>query len=228
MAINQQTGLYGIFFGSYLDESDYLTTDTHLTVNARYIERCLDGFGWSRQSIAAILGNMEVESTLNPGIWQNHNIGNNSGGYGLVQWTPATKYFEWCTKNNYLPYTMDAALLRIIYELNNNLQWIATNSYNFSFEEFSKSNKSAGELARAFMLNYERPADQSETNQAYRSAMANRWYKWLSGEGMLEPPDIDDPSNPTTPTTKSKRKKGYNFLILNRRRRMEQWIKRSF
>ena len=43
--------------------------------------------------IAGIIGNMVRESTLNPNLWQN-GIGVTSGGYGLVQWTPATKYLN--------------------------------------------------------------------------------------------------------------------------------------
>lgn len=41
--------------------------------------------------IAGIIGNMVRESTMNPNLWEN-GIGATSGGYGLVQWTPATKY----------------------------------------------------------------------------------------------------------------------------------------
>lgn len=46
-----------------------------------------------------MLGNMETESTINPGIWQSLNSGNASGGFGLTQWTPATKYINWANNN---------------------------------------------------------------------------------------------------------------------------------
>ena len=40
--------------------------------------------GWTDNAIAAMLGNMQSESTINPGIWEN--LEPYSGGYGLVQW----------------------------------------------------------------------------------------------------------------------------------------------
>lgn len=47
----------------------------------------------SNACIAGIIGNMVRESTMNPNLWEN-GIGATSGGYGLVQWTPATKYIN--------------------------------------------------------------------------------------------------------------------------------------
>ena len=94
---------------------------------------------------------------------------------GLVQWTPYTKYTEWVTSD---PSTMDNNLSRIIYELENNLQWIATSSYNYSFKEFSQSEDTPYNLALAFLANYERPADP---NQPVRGTQAEFWYEFLGG-----------------------------------------------
>ena len=44
--------------------------------------------GWTDNAIAAMLGNMQSESTINPGIWEG--LDPYAGGYGLVQWTPYT------------------------------------------------------------------------------------------------------------------------------------------
>lgn len=46
--------------------------------------------GWTKQSVAGILGNIQSESGLNPDIWSG------DGGYGLVQWTPGSKLIDWC------------------------------------------------------------------------------------------------------------------------------------
>lgn len=73
---------------------------------------------------------------------------------------------------------MDNNLSRIIYEIENNLQWIATSAYNFSFEEFSKSELSPYELGLAFLSNYERPADP---NQPLRGTQAEFWFEFLGG-----------------------------------------------
>ena len=43
--------------------------------------------GWTAEAVAGLLGNQQVESTLNPGIWQDLTPG---GGWGLVQWTPSS------------------------------------------------------------------------------------------------------------------------------------------
>lgn len=94
---------------------------------------------------------------------------------GLVQWTPYTKYTEWVSGD---PSTMDNNLSRIIYEIENNLQWIPTQTYNFSFEEFSKSELSPYELGLAFLANYERPADP---NQPQRGTQAEFWFEFLGG-----------------------------------------------
>lgn len=61
-------------------------------------------YGWSDVSIAAVLGNMEVESTINPGA-QNLSEKNgdrpNDYGIGLIQWTGSrhTKMFNWVASN---------------------------------------------------------------------------------------------------------------------------------
>lgn len=84
---------------------------------------------------------------------------------------------------------MDNALSRIIYELENNIQWIPTTNYNYSFEEFSKSLDTPYNLGMAFLYNYERPADQ---NQPQRGTQAEEWYTFLTGEIPPEPTPLDN------------------------------------
>lgn len=51
-----------------------------------------------------MLGNMQQESGINPGIWEV--LPNANFGYGLVQWTPAIdKFFSWAAKNTSLSNT---------------------------------------------------------------------------------------------------------------------------
>lgn len=200
---NLRSGTYGNYYGSFFDESGPLTV-AQMQVNAQYIYSALTAAGWTQESIAAILGNMEVESALNPGRWQNDSVGATSLGYGLVQWTPTTKYTDWCAANNRSdPSEMDNALARIIYELENGLQWIATSAHNMSFAEFTKSTAAPATLAAAFILNYERPADQSTSAQAYRGSLAEKWYTYLTGK---------EPTPPSTGGT-TRRKKKYNFVL---------------
>lgn len=94
-------------------------------------------------------------------------------GYGLVQWTPYTKYTNWVTGD---PSTMDNNIARILYEVQNNLQWIATAGYNYSFSDFTHSTDNAYNLGLAFLANYERPANP---NQPQRGTQAQEWYNYL-------------------------------------------------
>lgn len=210
---NERSGLFGTYYGSYFDESEPLT-EAEMQANVTYIYKYLAPHGWTKNAVAAMCGNMQAESTINPGRWQSDSVGNYSLGYGLVQWTPVTKYTDWCSEAGYSdPSEMNANLARIVFELQNNLQWYATDSYNISFAEFSTSSEDSGTLAKAFLLNYERPADQSSSVQEYRASLADNWYSYLSG---VEP---GTPTDPDTPGTSAKsRKKRYNFILFNQRR----------
>lgn len=215
---NLRTGSFGSYYGSFSGESVVLNQE-QMKTNAKYIYSYLSNAGWTKTAIAGILGNLQAESSINPGRWQSDSVGNTSLGYGLVQWTPSTKYTEWCSANGLSdPSEMDSNLKRILYELENNIQWIATNNYNFSFKEFSTSSKTVSELAKAFLLCYERPADQSESVQEYRASLGEAWYEYLEGTTPEQPG-----TNPTDPTIKKKKK--YNFLLFNANRRRNQWIK---
>lgn len=89
---------------------------------------------------------------------------------------------------------MDANIFRILYEVENNIQWIATSTYNYSFKEFTQSTDTPYNLALAFLANYERPA---EPNQPARGTQAEYWYEFLGGL----------PPVPPVPTVTRKHKK---------------------
>lgn len=217
---NKRTGKYGgTYYGSYFTESEPLN-NSEMAVNARYLYEVLHYIhGWTMNGVAGLLGNTQAESSINPGRWQSDNVGNYSAGYGLVQWTPVTKYTDWCGSSGYSdPSEMDAAIARIIYELENGGQWYATDSYDMSFSEFATSDSDPGTLAKAFLLNYERPADQSSSVQEYRAGLATNWYTYLSEYYAGITPDIPDPE-PDTPSKPWSKKKGYNFLLFNQSKR---------
>jgi hypothetical protein len=155
----------------------YLSIE-EMTVNAQYILNYLLAKGWSKNAICGMLGNMQTESTINPAIWQNLDEGNTNLGFGLVQWTPASKYINWANSNS-LPYQeMDSNLSRILWEVQNNQQWIKTTDYPLTFQEFTVSNETPSYLAQTFLRNYERPANQNQPN---RSTQAEYWFTTLTG-----------------------------------------------
>lgn len=158
-------------------------TLSEMTVNAQYILNYLMAQGWTKNAVCGMLGNMQTESTINPGIWQSLDEGNMSGGFGLVQWTPATKYTDWADARSLVWGAMDSNLKRILYEVEENLQWIHS---SMSFLEFSQSTDTANNLGMLFLAHYERPADPDQPN---RGTQATYWFNNLTGGGVVDPPD---------------------------------------
>lgn len=179
-------------------------TQEEMQTNARYIWNYLGTRGWSINAVAGMLGNMQTESTINPGIWEGLNEGATSRGFGLVQWTPATKYLNWCTENDLEPSEMDSALQRIEYELEKGLQYYPTDTYPETFAEFKVSTKDPYYLGMAFLANYERPA---VSNQPKRGDQAVEWYEFL---GALPAPESTKPKRRKLPL--------YMMLMATRRR----------
>lgn len=185
-------------------------TQSEMETNATYIYYYLSQRGWTLNAVAGMLGNMQTESTINPGIWQNLNEGVGPA-FGLVQWDPFTKYTNWCEENGLEPSEMDSALQRIEWELENGEQYYPTTAYPETFAEFKVSTADPYYLGMAFLANYESPADP---DQPARGTQAETWYTFLSGLGPITP----------TPTPTTKKKRGYNFVLFgNKQWRNRQW-----
>ena len=163
-----------------------ISTNAYLTRkqcedNAFYIWEYFTGTGgWTKNSVAAMLGNMFVESTINPGLWQGFDEFDLTGGFGLVQWTPASKYIDWAATigaDEYAAYKLiDPQCQRIMYELMNDLQWQETQG--MSFLEFTQSNAGIRYLSDRFCWGYEIPDDP---DLVLRADLAEYWYKLFSG-----------------------------------------------
>ena len=176
MAVSRRSGYYGIYYGNTYHTSNSMGRDKQ-QYNAKYIWAALQNNGWTLNAVCGMLGNMQAESAINPGRWQSDHVGNMSGGYGLVQWTPATKYINWLSSSAD-PSTMDNNLSRIKWECANNKQWRKSKQYPISFREFKTSTQSVDYLAGAFLYNYERPA---KYNLAPRVRNARYWWEYLGG-----------------------------------------------
>ena len=165
-----------------ITKNEIINSNSYLSVsqmynNAMYIASYFYQHGWTINAIAAILGNMQTESNMNPGIWESLDEGNTEGGFGLVQWTPATKLINWCDSLHLSYKDIDAQLARILYEMDNGLQYYPTDNYPETFKEFSTSTKSCEYLAGAFLYNYERP---KSPNTEKRGEQARYWYYILA------------------------------------------------
>ena len=141
-----------------------------------------------------MLGNIEQESQLNPGIWQNwHNT--EKLGYGLVQWSPAKGFLEEVGLNadsaDNLANTdakklMDLELDFLIYTCTvkdyTKNRWIATSKYSspyiMKYEEYIKSEHSPEDLALVFHASYERSNDNDKLKNT-RANNARKWYNYF-------------------------------------------------
>lgn len=144
--------------------------------------------GWTPNAVAAMLGNMQAESYINPGQWQHgYPVGSYSPtcGYGLVQWTPWYEKIGPWTDNDLTNY--DLQLTRIQYEVDNNIQWENDRPgihYDESFYDFTQSTASIDYLTRCFFWCYE-----YGTWSDNRITWANYWYTYIT----------DNPPPPPTP-----------------------------
>lgn len=189
------TGKYGIYY--YIDSSSAreILTWEQMLANASYFYSNVNALypAWTLNSISAMLGNIRYEGAMNPSQWQYGLNKSTSGGYGLCQWTPATKLLDWLPSIGEPRTSIDGQVERINFESVNGGQWIATTKYPISFQQFLASTESPDNLASVWVYNYERPKRPQDT-ESYRRAMANTFYNYLSGQEPVPP----EPPKPKT------------------------------
>lgn len=174
------------------DEEDVFLTIGQSLENSQLVANFFAG-SWSPEAISALCGNMRVESTVNPNMWEQGYGHDPNRGYGLVQWTPATKYIDWAIDNG-LPWQHgDSQLARIEYEVQNDIQWIPISDYDYmTFQEFTQSTQPVDYLTPAFTWSYERPNQQAgEESMPARVAFAELCIQELDFEGEPTPPPDD-------------------------------------
>ena len=171
---------------------NYPLSRAEMDSNAVKFYYVMSRLGVSYNAILGMLANIESESRINPGAWQDY--APFVAAYGLVQWDPYTKYSDWAGagwENN-----GQKECERIIYEANNGLQWgasIYAENYGFPFyppislNEFIHSDLDPKLLADYWIFYYEKPA---ETEYAYRLAQHQAqvdYYNNLLGGGYVPP-----------------------------------------
>lgn len=178
--------------GKWISKNDWLTK-TEMKNNAELLWDYFRPLGWTLEAVSAMLGNMQVESNINPGIWGdlNPNGDPDTTGYGLVQWTPYTRITNWLRSHGYELGDGDAECEKIQEEMEHpeiEVTWLPVGDYQFTFKEFAHSTKSPEYLADAFLKCYERPADPE---QPIRGTYAREWYNFLKS-GHVYVPRFDD------------------------------------
>lgn len=198
-----------------------LTYD-EMKVNATFIWNYLGGRGWTLDAVCGLLGNFQVESTINPNRVENSAISRwpewGNYGFGVAQWTPwYTKqkpdgtyydpanyhgsnnptYGYWAKQNGYTILFDGSGTIgkfepQLDY-LNNNY---GTSSGKTWVQNYKTTSAGPEQAAKDFYVYYEK----SESGTwGTRPAKAAAWYEYLSG-------------GPVPPSPSQKRKT--NFIIL--------------
>lgn len=164
----------------------WLTEDESLN-NAQMVVNHFVGTDWTKESLSAMLGNMRHESSINPNMYEYGYAWEDNRGFGLVQWTPRSKYWDWATAQGLDPYLGDSQLARIDYEVDNNIQWIPRDSYgDMTFAQFRQNSGawSVEYLTEAFTWGYERPnTTAGNESMPGRKAFALRCFNELDFTG---------------------------------------------
>lgn len=161
--------------------------------NAYLFYSVMYGYGFDFKSICAMLGNIQRESGINPGLWQSLKV-NPKMGYGLVQWTPSTNYTDWAKSHGY---SIDDGNYQCkwIAELSDSKQWIKTQAYPLTWKEFANNTKkkSLDYLTMAFLKNFERAGVEKADE---RKKYAKQWYDYLRNMDVSVPPDSVNEKSP--------------------------------
>lgn len=206
---------------AWISEDRYLT-QSEMENNANIIINEFRSRNIDDNTIAALLGNMQRESTLSPVLTER----GGGGGYGLIQWTPQSVLVNNCNTLGISPYTSgDVQLQVILAEIEGTLsgwyssQGFISNYYNsgatpdmigLTGSDFLSNtmNWTVDKLTVAYMVCRERPSfDPSINAYQLRQQYARDWLEYMGG---VVPP---------TPTPTSLRRNHFNFVLFNKRRR---------
>lgn len=121
---------------------------------------------WTPNAVIGMLGNMVGESGLNPARWEgdkDRSINNERGiskGFGIVQWTPWNKHWDWCKENdrNYDPYDIVGQLEHIQDEFfgSKGQYYVLTNPHYVVgyYNQFSRDSFYSGDIRTYIDNNY--------------------------------------------------------------------------
>lgn len=184
----------------------WIATDVYLqqdkrNENARLIWDYLTTLSWTPQAVAGILGNMDVESTMNPALIEGRGthtlIDNNTclaigtgTGVGLVQWTGHTttppagqKLASFAIRYNKNWYDGELQCFRLEREYDENLQFDpgVVDGVSWDWQTYVASDESPEQLAKVWQYLYERGGTDTQTRQR----KARYYYNLFTRNPML-------------------------------------------
>ena len=201
----------------YTEFQVWLTEEQSLS-NAQLVANHFKGSDWTQEAISALVGNMRHESSINPNMYEYGYEWEEDRGFGLVQWTPRSKYWDWAVARSLPPREGNSQLARIDYEVDNNIQWInnghalrygLSDKYDFSFADFRTNAQglTVEALTEAFMWNYEGPAYEagvgSLSGRQQFAGVALSTLDWEGTGGGGTDPTPSRPHRPVVADTKT-------------------------
>lgn len=214
---------------------------TEQTDNASEIWRTLvNVYGWTENSASAVIGNFQYESALNPGQFEHGKNYSMSDGFGLGQWTPATKISNYIGSTN--KNDMSDGAKQMLYFLASPGQYStyflnpdgSSRYYNetglpyiTNMADFSRSNASISNLTKLWAICWERPGSaEYHRSISTRIDYATHWFNEFSGSPTPPPTPPPDPPPPPEPPTPPRPPKPidaqtffYIMMILKRRKK---------
>ena len=182
-----------LYNGYWISTDTYLSS-AHRDVNAQKVFTNLMRLGWTRESVCGILGNMWVESSLNPALIEGRgvhtlltnqealNLIDTTHGVGLVQWTGYTdasyppignKYISFVirlnntTGSSYNWYDGDCQCLRLQNEYDEDFQFDhgRVDGVDYDWEIYTQSTDTPEQLAKVFQYLYEKGGVDTQLRQ---------------------------------------------------------------
>lgn len=189
-----------VYNGYWISTDTYLTQE-HRNVNARNVYQYLRGLGWTLNAIAGMLGNFDVESSINPALIENRNyhtlITNaeclvipDTLGVGMAQWTGNTptapagqKLASFAIRHNMNWYDGDLQCLRWEREYDDDLQFdhLTVDGVQWDWNSYVISTETPEQLAKVWQRCYERGGSDTATRQA----KARMYYNMLKTKPWL-------------------------------------------
>ena len=167
--------------------------------NADLVYATLHSLGWTTQAIAAVVGNMQIESGLDPAcsyprigntmatIGNTYASNHPDNAYGLVQWKgrgsvdPANNQLVgYAIRHDAEWYDGDIQMARLTWEYQNSQKFHAqtVDGVYYTFASFASSTASPTVLAKAWMVCYE--GTYSMLTQRQQNSEA--WFTYFDGE----------------------------------------------
>lgn len=167
-------------------------TQSEMENNATEFYGYFNSKGFTIESVAGMLGNLQQESNINPGMKETASA---SSGWGLIQWTPSSNLTDYATAHGSDWATGEIQTQLMWDEIINGYggQWKPKPSlgYVYTGAEFSQLTDVA-EACKAYLYERERAGAEALDK---RLTYASNWYEYLIGV------------TPPTPPTPTKRKR---------------------